>query len=143
MSFNSLYFVLFLLTVCILARFVKGKKKIILLIANIVFYCSNSVYNCCLLFSIIAVTYILGLLIEKKKQRWLLITGIVILFTPLILYKYLNFFIGTIGISSIKIFSILPLGISFYTFQAVGYLIDVYKYRIKAESNIVNLSFFL
>ncbi|MCR5083828.1 MAG: MBOAT family protein [Parasporobacterium sp.] len=88
---------------------------------------------------------------KRKKVKWLVL-GIVINFGILIAVKYTNFFItningvlsafgkeGTIGFVDI----IMPLGISFYTLQVVGYLIDVYRGTTSAEKNPLKLALFV
>ena len=144
MSFNSLFFVIFLLSVCLLMRIVKGKQKRILLVsANIVFYSSNSIFSICLLFLTVVLTYVCGIFLYKRRKRSLLFVGVTLLLVPLFLYKYFNFIVGLFDIKPVETFSLLPLGISFYTFQAIGYIVDVYKAKIEPERNIINLALFL
>ncbi|MDR1536977.1 MAG: MBOAT family protein [Clostridiales bacterium] len=100
-------------------------------------------------------SYITAIQIEKQGQRKLkqrfLAAGAAFLLAPLFLFKYTNFFIsnvnraiGLIGLdASLRPASlILPLGISFYTFQLLGYLIDVYRGRVKAERHYGIFSLF-
>lgn len=100
-----------------------------------------------LLLGITVITYITGLWLEhvnKSGKKVLVFCGITLALLPLLLFKYYNFItsqaneIGTslgleFGLPGLN--WILPLGISFYTFQAVGYVADVYLGRIKAERN--------
>lgn len=89
---------------------------------------------------------------EKKKRFRILILALVFNFGILGVLKYTGFTISNIN-SIIGIFNdevsisvpklILPLGISFYTFQTMGYLIDVYRERTKADSNIFKLALFV
>lgn len=74
---------------------------------------------------------------DNRKKTIFLIIGLVYDFAILFVYKYFTFFTG------IKSSLTLPLGISFYTFQIVSYVIDVYKDKIKAEKNIINLGVYL
>ena len=89
---------------------------------------------------------------NKKTRKWLMILGIILNIAALVAMKYLNFFIGNINgimswfnatnlLNTVNIF--LPLGISFYTFQAIGYLADVYWGKYEAEKNILKFSLFL
>ncbi len=96
------------------------------------------------------ITYVSGFLIEKKKG--FLIFGILLLIGTLAYMKYYNFFAANGNrilklISSEQLFSlktiILPIGISFYTLSAAGYLIDVYYKKIPAERQIGKLALFL
>lgn len=98
------------------------------------------------LFGVTAVTYLSALLIEKKqaygRKKYLITTGVCLAFLPLFIFKYYNFLNDTLtsALATIGIHTGLPglnwavpLGISFFTFQAVGYLWDVYYQRAKAE----------
>ena len=87
--------------------------------------------------------YIIGNLIHKKKNSKLfLIIGITISLGILFFFKYFNFFVSDLGNinTSNTIFSkiILPIGISFYTFQSISYLVDIYKKKID-PTNLKNL----
>jgi len=144
MVFNSPEFVLFLPVVFILYWFVFKKnalsQNIILLLASIFFY---SWADWRFLFLVVAnalLNFYLGIKIqdthkEKSKQKWLWL-GVVINLGVLGYFKYFNFFYnsfadlfnlfgGNVNYSSLKI--LLPLGISFFTFQTLGYLIDIYN----------------
>lgn len=97
-----------------------------------------------------------ALIIEKKRaygcSHYLICTGVVLALLPLLVFSYYNFLNDSIA-SLLKSFGIeaglpglnwaLPLGISFYTFMAVGYLFDVYYQRIKAEHNWWNYMLFV
>ena len=137
MLFNSLSFLIFF-PVCLALYMVLPAKArtFILLAASIFFYmCWNPVYVL-LLASSIVVTFLCALVLPKcagktGSRRAVLVSGLVINFGILFVFKYFNFFADTItGFfpGSIRPLDLLlPVGISFYTFQAVGYLIDVYR----------------
>ncbi len=89
---------------------------------------------------------------KKKKDKWVLFVSIFMLLLPLLCFKYLNFIIGsfcdlasvfgwTLHVPEFKL--LLPIGISFYTFMSIGYLIDVYQQRIKPERNILDYALFV
>lgn len=93
---------------------------------------------------ITCITYLFARIIQKRRKTSLLWIGVVLTLFPLFIFKYLNFVNGLIS----DIFSglsipyaphvsslLMPLGLSFYTLQALGYLIDVYYQRIEAEKN--------
>lgn len=99
-----------------------------------------------ILLGVTAITYFAALLIEKEKvyghKRYLIWCGIILAILPLAVFKYYNFLNDTliallgglnleVGLPGLN--WVMPLGISFFTFQAVGYLADVYLQRIKAE----------
>ena len=76
-----------------------------------------------------------------RRERFLLIVSLLISFGLLALLKYTNDFLSLIGRSGLGL--VLPLGISFYTFQSVGYLIDVYRGNIPAEKNPLRFLLFI
>ena len=92
----------------------------------------------------IFVNYIVGQFIEmfRKSSKVWLVTGILFNFVWLIFFKYTGFIIDTINVVFVTHFTVkniaLPLGISFYTFQNVSYIVDVYEGRTKSEKNIFN-----
>jgi len=157
MLFNSVEFLIFFPIVLAVYLILPKKVKYIwLLIASFYFYMSwNPKYVVLIVFSI-AATYVMGLLIEKSKKvsskKWVLGLGIAANLGVLFLFKYLDFFfdnlnslLSAVGIHAVeKPFDfLLPVGISFYTFQAIGYCIDVYRGEIKAERNIARYALFV
>ncbi|MDD6853756.1 MAG: MBOAT family protein [Prevotella sp.] len=119
----------------------------ILLIISYCLYAKASPVGSLFLLTITAITYLFALLIERKQsygKRIYILVGAMLSLLPLTIFKYYNFILENIRdlFSAIDI-SIglpglnwaIPLGISFYSFQAVGYLFDVYYKRIKAEHN--------
>ena len=160
MLFNSLKFAIFLPIVYLVYWFASNKKIRIqnglLLIASYFFYaCWDYRFLFLLIFSTL-LDYVTGLKIEnvtslgsKKKWFWL---SIVVNLGFLGIFKYYNFFdtsfasfFNGIGLNlDVKLLNIvLPVGISFYTFHGLSYVIDIYKNRIKAESNFVDYSLFV
>lgn len=109
-----------------------------------------------LLIGITLVSYIVGLSVERSRKRSILATGIVASLLPLIVFKYMNFIndsvfslLDSLGIRmQIPDFKLLlPVGISFFTFKAISYMVDVYKGKIESEKNIgiyaLYISFFV
>lgn len=149
MNFNSFQFLLFYPIVAILNFVVPRKYRWIpLLIASYYFYLS---WNAKLLFLIVfttAVSFASGILIEKKpkqKTLWMVISVIASL-SVLFFFKYYNFVVGTIGGlfgADLTLQLVLPVGISFYTFQTLSYSIDVYRGNIKAEHNFFYYALFV
>ena len=168
MQFNSTHFMLFF-PIVVALYFVVPKKlrSIWLLVASYYFYMSwNPQYALLIGFSTV-VTFLCGIGIEKIKCRpeeylcvrkgkikaaYVLIIALVVNLLILIVFKYGNFILELIDYV-LQIFHIgnfekrtnllLPVGISFYTFQALGYVIDVYKGRIKAEKNLIRYALFV
>jgi len=145
MTFNSLHFLLFFPVVCLLFWCLPHKwRNPMLLIASYYFYMNwEPVYAILIAFCSIS-TWIIGNRIESSesgKKLWLTV-GIVVNLSVLFVYKYLNFTVSSI-FSMLELCGIrmqvpdfkllLPVGISFYTFQALGYTIDVYRGNVKAE----------
>lgn len=157
MAFNSLQYLLFL-PIIIVLYFLSPKRfrNILLLLASYYFYIFSVPKYILLLILSTITTYFIGLFIEKntslvKKRRWLY-AGVVLLISLLILFKYYNFFAGVvmtmlsfIGFKTpyIGVNILLPIGISFYLFQAISYLVDIYKNKIKAERNLIDYSLYL
>lgn len=159
MLFNSFEFLVFFPIVCII-YFILRKNKYrnpFLLIASYYFYmCWKPIYAILILTSTIT-TYICGLLIEsfaddKRKQKTFLVLSLIINFGILFVFKYYNFIntsifnlLSCVGLhwSVPGLDILLPVGISFYTFQAVGYSIDVFRGSIKAEKNFITYALFI
>ena len=149
MNFNSFQFLIFYPIVAVLNFIVPRKYRWIpLLLASYYFYLS---WNAELFFLILfttAVSYASGLLIEKKPKRKLLwmIISVVASLSVLFFFKYYNFVAGTIGGffgADLTLQLVLPVGISFYTFQTLSYSIDVYRGNIKAEHNFFYYALFV
>lgn len=152
MLFNSLNFIIFF-AIAYLTYLVIPKKsrKIFLLVASYIFYmCWNPVYILLLVGSTL-VTYFCGLLLEKCGKP-VLVLSLVINFGLLFVFKYLDFSydilskaFGVFGFT-LPAFTnrlLLPVGISFYIFQAVGYTVDVYRQEIKPEKNLLTYALFV
>ena len=160
MFFNSLAFAIFLPIVFFLYWFVFNKTKstqnALLIVASYYFYsCWDWRFLFLLVFSTF-LDYYTGIQIEKGKSQasrkfwfWLSIS---VNLGFLGVFKYYNFFaasfadlLNSVGIqaSPILLNVILPVGISFYTFHGLSYVIDIYLKRIKAEYNFVDYSLFV
>ncbi len=154
MLFNSFDFLIFFPAVVLAYFLIPQKVRYLwLLAASYYFYmCWNPKYVLLLLFSTM-VTYLGGLAIERfqAKKTFLSLTVIANL-TVLFAYKYfdfaidnLNWILGKFHIQAIEpgFDILLPVGISFYTFQALGYTIDVYRREIYAEKNFFKYALFV
>ncbi len=149
MNFNSVQFLLFYPIVAVL-NFVTPRKVrwIPLLVASYYFYMT---WNAKLFFLIVfttAVSYASGLLIEKKpkfKTVWM-VASVAASLSVLFFFKYYNFVAGTVGGffgADWTLSLILPVGISFYTFQTLSYSIDVYRGDIRPEHNFFYYALFV
>ncbi len=162
MLFSSLTFIFIFLPLVLGIYFIsKDKyKNTILLVFSLFFYAwGEPKYIILMIFSIIF-NYFFGLLIDKyrtnkKLSVALLIFDIAINLLMLVMFKYSNFLVNTINdifnlnITSISIFNkdilklTLPIGISFYTFQMLSYIIDLYKGEVKVQKNILSLGTYI
>ena len=142
-SINFLYY--FLPTVLILYFIVPKKyKNLLLLISSLLFYFYGEPKYIILMIIEIILAYFEARLIEKYKSKEIFIFSIFIHVLLLCIFKYTNFLITNINdifntnISLLNI--VLPIGISFYTFQIISYLVDVYKEKVKAQKNFISLA---
>ena len=160
MFFNSIEFCLFFPIVAILYFFITHKiqkniiSQILLLTSSLFFYACWNPSDLILILVSVIITYTSAILIEGYENYKKLILIIAILSNLLILFffKYYNFFIDSLISTSIllgrkvsipKFNFLLPVGISFYTFQALGYSIDVYNKRIRPERNFITYALFV
>jgi len=156
MLFTSMTFLfLFLPIILIIFYLAKDKyKNLILLLFSLFFYAWGEPKYVLLMIVSILLNYVLALLIEyfqnknkKLDAKIMFIFSILFNIGMLFGFKYLNFFVD--NINSIFNFNIaigkimLPIGISFYTFQTLSYVIDVYKRDVKAQKNIVVLGTYI
>ncbi len=139
-------------------------KNTWLLIASLVFYAWGGIYYMFIMLASIAVNYAAGRLLEKKRKKSILIMTIILNLATLFVFKYFNMCVvlveniyaacvGNIGFrqalkdmllmhgtGALKIKEIvLPIGISFFTFQAMSYVIDVYTKKAPVQKNILSL----
>ncbi len=153
MLFNSVEFILFFpIVVLIYFLIPKRVKYLWLLVVSYYFYMSWNAAYALLIASSTLATYGTGLLVEhakkKRTKQWMMALCMVINFGILFFYKYFDFAILNInrlfGTGLNNPFSLLlPVGISFYTFQAIGYIVDVYRGDVKAEKNIFMYALFV
>lgn len=158
MVFSSISFLFFFLPVTLILYFSVGDKlrNLILLLASLVFYAWGEVgYVLLMLFSI-CVNWVLGLLIDRAreipaKRQLFLAIGIVLNLIPLAFFKYGNFFLDNVKSLGWDVFSSwgaggqihLPIGISFFTFQAISYIVDVYRNTAVVQRKPVNLALYI
>lgn len=157
MLFNSVDFLVFFPIVTLIYFLVPRKLRYLwLLAASYYFYmCWNVKYAALLFFSTVS-TWAAGWLVGKAKQdriRKLTVAGCVLVnLGILFVFKYFNFFQDTVNRIlekfNLQIWEgsfdiLLPVGISFYTFQALGYIIDVYREKIEPEKNLLRYALFV
>lgn len=126
-------------------------KNAVLLAGSLCFYIVGSINHpehIILLIVSMLVDFEVGLLIEKheKRKKLFLSLGIIFHLLCLCLFKYWNFIageIGSIGCVDLTLNIALPVGISFYTFQGISYIADVYKGSIRAEKSLVRYAVYI
>ena len=152
MLFNSLTFVVFYLAVFALYWLLRARtpQNVLLLAASWVFYGAWSWKFLLLLLGSTVLDYVCGQLIadapNPRRKRLVLITSVTANLLFLATFKYLGFFVSEfadllerLGFNaSLPVLEIvLPVGISFYTFQTIGYVVDVYRGKVPAERNFL------
>lgn len=157
MLFNSLAFAIFLPIVFLLYWAIPHKYRwIILLVASYYFYMSWNPKYVLLILLTTAVSFGCALLVEttidKNKKKIYMIAALVVSLGVLFFFKYFNFLSESVT-STLQSFAIpvqpftlkimLPVGISFYTFQSLSYVIDVYKGDVKAQRNFFKYALFI
>ncbi len=146
MLFTSISFLYYFLPTIIILYFITPKKyrNYILLIFSIIFYMYGEPKYVILMLVEILVAYFGALLIDKYKSKEIFLITIIIHIGLLCVFKYTDLFIGTINSifkTNISFLNIaLPIGISFYTFQILSYVIDIYRGKVKVQKNILKLA---
>ncbi|MEG2295223.1 MAG: MBOAT family O-acyltransferase, partial [Oscillospiraceae bacterium] len=154
MVFSSVTFLFRFLPIAFLVYFITPKKfkNFTLIILSLFFYSWGEVKYFPIMIASIFVDYTVSQGIEHNRKnknlcKLFLIISMVFNLGMLFFFKYTNFFIeninGILGTSIEGIQLALPLGISFYTFQTMSYTIDVYRNKVKAESNIIDFGAFV
>lgn len=169
MLFNSLNFIVFVVTVVIIYYFLPKNiyRKAFILGASYYFYACFDPTMLVILLSVTGVAYTYGFVMERQilklvqdddkgdnqqNRKGLLASTIVLLLLPLLTFKYLDFLMDstsdmlslaslTVEMPDFELF--LPIGISFYTFMAVGYVVDVYKGKVPVEKNLLDFALFV
>lgn len=161
--FSSIQFIFGFLPIFLLLYYITPNKyrNAILFFGSLVFYTFGEPLYIILLLVSLYINYTFGIFLTKttanKKRKILLLFTLLFNFGMLFSFKYMNFFIDNINLLlqylsrtySVQLFLLpnvkilLPLGISFYTFQIVSYLFDIYYKKMKAEKNLLMLGTYL
>lgn len=151
MNFISLKFVVFfiaLILAMIVCKEVK-KQKCVLLIFSYIFYALGDWKFLFLLIFVSASMWFIGLKISEARwnPKACLVTGVILDVGVLGVFKYFNFFAESfatvIGTTYTEVNIVLPLGISFYIFQSISYIADVYNKKIKAEESLLDVLLYI
>lgn len=153
MQFNSYIFILLYLPIFVIGYFLLNKinslmGKLFIIIASLIFYIYGGLNITVILGISIVLNFILAIIIKKVKvKKIILVLAIIVNVALLLYYKYFNFVITTINEQFAKEYAtkelMLPLGISFFTFQQIMYLVSIYKEDICKVNLIDYLSYIL
>lgn len=153
MVFSSLPFLFLFLPVVLLSYFLlRGRfRNYLLLLANLIFYAYGEPVYLLLMLASILVNYICALLMERfaspGKKRTVLVVAIALNLAALGWFKYAGLITDTLrgfGLTAVpKVSVALPIGISFYTFQAMSYVVDVYWGQCRADKNFVDFAAYI
>jgi len=158
MIFSSLIFLFSFLPFVLLGNYLWKNVKwqnTLLFIASLYFYAWGEKEKVFVMLASILLNFFIGIWIEKKEDRARIVAltvGVIVNLGVLVYFKYSKFLIDNINelislfglpiIEGIK-YERLPLGISFYTFQSMSYLVDVYRREVKAQRNFLNLGLYV
>lgn len=159
MVFSSVFFIFAFLPVTLFLYFIAEKigniriKNAVALGASLFFYAWGGVGPLVLLLALLVINYFMGLCIGRFQKKIFLILAILADIGSLIVFKYLNFIIDNLE----SLFSalagrpvliydshiVLPIGISFFIFQIMSYVIDVYRKQVPVQKNIFRLALYI
>lgn len=155
MLFSSIVFLGFFLPVVLIVYYVIPSIKYrncVLLVSSLLFYAWGEPKFVLLMIISIIFNYSMGIFISKRKSRKkILIFSIIVNLIVLFIFKYLGFtceiinvFINSLHLRPLTVLNlILPIGISFYTFQEISYLVDVYRNPGIVQKNVLNLGLYI
>ncbi len=142
MIFSSVSFLFYFFPIVLILYFLSPRKyrNLILFISSLFFYfVGEKQYTLILLFSCVF-NYFYAKRIKDKKTLWF---GVIVNLSLLIYFKYTNFIVNDVLGFNNLVNIVLPIGISFFTFQAISYLVDVYRGTVSASSSFINFGTYL
>ena len=172
MAFTSIYFLIFVLICVLVYYVTPIKWRwLVLLTASYVFYLLSSAGTLIFLIATTVVTFVGGILTgnlntahkeymaahkaeltkeerkqkkneNQKKKRRIIVIALVIDFGILATLKYFRYYLGALGISLFDAGILIPLGISFYTFQSAAYIFDIYRGNLQPDRNLLKFALF-
>lgn len=150
MVFTSLVFVFIFLPIAMVLFYVFPAKwrTIPLLVTSAVFYAWGEPILVLLILGTGMVTYYLGKVLLRAHgaaRKWWLTIGIIVISIPLVVFKYLEFVLDSLGLERVSadVNLPLPIGVSFYTFMSISYLVDIYRRRDEGAPGLLDFSGFL
>jgi alginate O-acetyltransferase complex protein AlgI len=155
MVFSSAVFLFFFLPICLSAYYFSRRNNLVLLGFSLVFYAWGEPVLVTVMVGTIIVNFFMGRLIDvnrhvESRRKFLLAGGVALNVALLAAFKYANFFIAPVnqllgGLGWLKIAAVdipLPLGVSFFTFQSISYLIDIYRNETASEQRLTRFALF-
>ena len=149
MLFSSVTFLYYFLPSVLLVYYVVPKqlKNFVLFLASLLFYAWGEPKYVFLMLISVGIGYLAGILMDKLPRKPVMIVSVSLCLLFLIYFKYTNFFIDNINAlvkTSIPALNvIMPIGISFYTFQIISYILDVYYGRVEKQKNVLYLATYI
>lgn len=150
MVFSSLTFLYIFLPVCLIFYFACPKltyKNIVLVVFSLLFYAWGEPVYVFLMIASSGFNYISGVFIDRQEKesvkRIALIVSVIVNIGALVFFKYTGFILENIGLESIAPEITLPIGISFYTFQSLSYVVDVYRKSVPAQRSFYKLLLYI
>ena len=154
MLFSSLIFLFVFLPAVLLCYYISPirLKNIVLLVFSLFFYGYGEPKSLLVMLFSIGINYILGLLVDRyrssRKKSYVVLTVAAAANLAVIgYYKYTDFFIenfnGAFGLSLPLLHIVMPIGISFFTFQGMSYVIDIYRQQGQVQKNPLNVALYI
>lgn len=149
MVFSSFIFLIIYLPVFLTMYYVCPARfrNAILLLASLVFYAWGEPVYVVIMIASIVINYVFGLILSVSNNKLLMLLNVLLNLGALGLFKYTDFAISTVNAITGKSFDLLhialPIGISFYTFQALSYTVDVFTGEVLPQKNIINFGAYL
>ncbi len=148
MLFSSIPFLFWFLPCVLLCYFLAPRKarNAVLLLFSLIFYGWGEPRFLLVMLLSIAQGYVFGLLIEKTRRRCWLIASAVVSLGVLGYCKYADFFLSTLRSLGVRVELLhiaLPIGISFFTFQILSYVVDVWRGTVRAQRNLIDLATYI
>ncbi len=151
MVFSSMTFLFAFLPALLAAYFCMPKRarrirNLILLMFSLIFYSNGGLRFLPIILASIVINYVFGLLVRSKLARAAIVGAIVSNIGLLVWFKYAVFItenLNFLGAGVPKLDIVLPIGISFYTFQGLSYVIDVFRKKAKPEHNLLKVALYI
>lgn len=144
MLFSSLTFIFYFLPLSLAIYYIcpERYKNAFIAFISLLFYYLGEPQYLWLLLLVASIAYLSGLIMKREKNTLVLWGSLILIFSFLVYFKYFSFILENIGMATIDTI-ILPLGISFYVFQASSYVIDVYTGKVEYEPSMINFVAYL